>query len=161
MVANASEPAREDLVDPFVAYAAAGLVVRRVATAEFLPPANELKLTKIGQFSIAALDASAKQPKVFGGFADFFRHFSLAYPDVVPPAAETVGTLRRIGAPVETLADAPFGSAHTWRPPAHAIGTPAAKIGLVPVVLVGAAVVGAEMARRRGTWTRASGGWGG
>jgi hypothetical protein len=161
VVANAAEPVREDLVDPFAAYAAAGLVVRRVATAEFLPPANELKLTKIAQFAIAALEASAKQPKVFGGFADFYRRFSLAYPDVIPPAADSLGALRHGGAPVERLADAPFGSAYTWRPPAKPLATPPAQIGLVPVVLVGAVVVGAEMARRRGTWTRASGGWGG
>jgi hypothetical protein len=161
VVANAAEPVREDLVDPFAAYAAAGLVVRRVATAEFLPPANELKLTKIAQFAIAALEASAKKPKVFGGFADFYRRFSLAYPDVIPPAADSLGALRHGGAPVEKLADAPFGSAYTWRPLAKPLATPPAQIGLVPVVLVGAVVVGAEMARRRGTWTRASGGWGG
>lgn len=164
VVATASDPVREDLVDLFVAYAAAGLVVRRIATAEFLPPATEVRPTRPAVFGAPALDACAKQPKVFGGFVDFYRRFSLAYPDVIAPAPDTLGALRGRGVAAtasEPAPEPPFGGAYAWRPPAKSLTTPPPSIGLVPVVLIGGVVVGAEMARRRGTWTRAAGGWGG
>lgn len=53
------------------------------------------------------------------------------------------------------------GQAHRWRIAPAAAPTPPSNIGVIPVVMSGAGlIVGAEMARRSGSWARGFGGGG-
>lgn len=131
----------KDLQARFTEWAAAGIPVHMLYASDFFlrfAPGSE---TAAPVESPLPLYAELSQPpSSFAGEADDLAAFRATY----------------LGG-----AGSAYGSGGTWKPARPDPAEPTRAIGMVPVVVVGGVILGAQMARMRDSWSRGSGGGGG
>lgn len=146
--AEASANDSKDVHARFSEYAAAGVPVRMLYAADFLvreePSVAQSNLPTPVAPPAAALPSRyatlGARPFSFGGETDDLPAFRATY----------------FGGP-----GAAYGKGATWKPAAPDPAEANRSIGMVPVVVAGGIILGAQMARQRDSWSRSFGGGGG